>query len=155
MESSPSDIDVTSGVITHRASGKTAKFGDMASAASKIKVPKEVDVKNFKDFKIIRHSQKNVDGPAIVTGKAVYGMDVYAENMVYAGIVHAPAFGMRLNSFDASEALFMQGIQDVFTMQTYPEDFERNAFDVRFSRIDCCYWRFYLERLKSQENHKG
>ncbi len=127
---SASDIDVAAGVMTHRTSGKTATFGDMASAASKIKVPKEVQVKSIKDFKIIRNSQKNVDGQAIVTGKAVYGLDVYADNMVFASIIHAPAFGMKLDSFDASEALAMKGIEDVFTIQTYPDDFERIWADV-------------------------
>ena len=125
-----SEIDVKAGVITHSISGKSAKFGEMASAASKIKVPEEVEVKNIKDFKIIRHSHKNVDGPAITTGKAVFGLDVYSENMVFASIVHPPAFGMKLESFDASEALSMKGIDDVFTIQTYPEDFERNYFDI-------------------------
>lgn len=127
---SASDIDVSAGVMTHRGSSKTATFGAMASAASKIEVPKEVEVKNIKDFKIIRNSQKNVDGPAIVTGKAIYGLDVYEDNMVFAAIVHAPAFGMKLKSFDASEALAMKGIQDVFTIQTYPDDFERGYFDI-------------------------
>jgi isoquinoline 1-oxidoreductase beta subunit len=125
-----SEIKVSSGVISHNGKGKTAGFGDMASAASKIKVPKEVNVKNIKDFKIIRNSQNNVDGPAIVTGKAVYGLDVYEDNMVFAAIIHAPSFGMKLKSFDASEALSMKGIQDVFTIDTYPEDFARNGFDV-------------------------
>ena len=125
-----SEIDVKSGVITHSGSGKTSTFGEMASAASKIKVPKEVDVKNVKDFKIIRHSHKNVDGPEITTGKAIFGLDVYSDDMVFASIVHPPAFGMKLESFDATEALSMPGIMDVFTIQTYPEDFERNYFDI-------------------------
>ena len=124
-----SEIDVKSGVITHSASGKMAEFGEMALAASKIKVPKEVEVKSVKDFKIIRHSQLNVDGPEIVTGKPLFGLDVYRENMVFASIVHPPAFGMKLSTFDATEALSMKGIDDVFTIQAYPEDFERGGFD--------------------------
>ena len=124
-----SEITVKSGVITHSASGKMAEFGEMASAASKIKVPKEVEVKSVKDFKIIRHSQLNVDGPEIVTGKPLFGLDVYRENMVFAAIVHPPAFGMRLSTFDATEALSMKGVDDVFTIQAYPGDFERGGFD--------------------------
>ncbi len=123
-----SEIDVTSGVISH-ASGKRAEFGEMASAASKVEVPKEVDVKSLDDFKIIRHSHLNVDGPAIVTGEAIYGLDVYREDMVFASIVHPPAFGLKLNTFDATEALSMKGIEDVFTIHAYPEDFERGRFD--------------------------
>ena len=123
------EIDVTSGVISHTASGKKAEFGEMALAASKVEVPKEVDVKSIDDFKIIRHSHLNVDGPAIVTGEALYGLDVYKEDMVFASIIHPPAFGMKLNTFDATEALSMNGIDDVFTIHAYPEDFERGRFD--------------------------
>ena len=124
-----SELDVTKGIISHAKSGKSAGFGEMAQAASKIKISKEVDVKNIKDFKIIRHSKFNVDGPEIVTGKAVYGLDVYGENMVFASIIHPPAFGMKLKSYDATEAMAMKGVEDVFTIQTYPEDYVRGAFD--------------------------
>ena len=124
-----SEIEVNKGVISHKGSDKSAGFGEMAEAASKIKIPKEVDVKNIRDFKIIRHSKFNVDGPDIVTGKAVYGLDVYGENMVFASIVHPPAFGMKLKSYDATEALAMKGVEDVFTIQTYPDDYVRGAFD--------------------------
>ncbi|KJD34704.1 isoquinoline 1-oxidoreductase [Tamlana nanhaiensis] len=125
-----SSIKVDAGVISHAASGKSAGFGEMAEAASKIEVPKEVDVKSIKDFKIIRNSQFNVDGPSIVTGKPLFGLDVYGDDMVYASIVHPPAFGMELKSFDATEALAMKGIYDVFTIDAYPEDFERGYFDI-------------------------
>ncbi|MEO6347907.1 MAG: molybdopterin cofactor-binding domain-containing protein [Aquaticitalea sp.] len=125
-----SEIKVNAGVISHSASGKSATFGEMASAASKMKVPKEVEVKNIKDFKIIRNSQLNVEGPSIVTGKPLFGIDVYRDNMVHACIVHPPAFGMKLDSFDASEALSMTGVEDVFTIQVYPDDYERIGFDV-------------------------
>ncbi|MBT0608360.1 molybdopterin cofactor-binding domain-containing protein [Aequorivita echinoideorum] len=125
-----SEIKVNAGTLTHNANGKTATFGEMASAASNIEVPKEVDVKDIKDFKIIRKSHLNVDGPSITTGKPVFGLDVYGENMVYASIVHPPAFGMKLESYDASEALSMKGVDSVFTIDVYPDDYERNRFDI-------------------------
>ncbi|MGB3775743.1 MAG: molybdopterin cofactor-binding domain-containing protein [Leeuwenhoekiella sp.] len=125
-----SEIEVAMGVLSHKASGKSAKFGEMALAATKIEVPKEVAVKSIEDFKIIRHSKLNVDGPAIVTGKPLFGLDVYEENMVFATVIHAPGFGMKLKSFDASKALAMKGIEDVFTIEAYPDDYERGGFDV-------------------------
>ncbi len=123
------EIEVSKGIISHKITGNSTGFGKMAEAASKLEIPEEIDVKNIKDFKIIRHSKYNVDGPDIVTGKAVFGLDVYSENMVFASILHPPAFGMKLKSYDASEALAMKGINDVFTIQTYPEDFVRGPFD--------------------------
>lgn len=124
------EIQVSEGVISHPASGRKAGFGEMAEAAAKMEVPEEVEVKNIQDFKIIRNSQFNVDGPSIVTGKPLFGLDVYREGMVFATILHPPAFGMELNSFDASDALTMKGIYDVFTIDAYPKDFERGYFDI-------------------------
>lgn len=125
-----SEITVKKGVISHKKSGKSAGFGEMASAAAKVSIPKEVEVKDIKDFEIVRHPQFNVDGPAIVTGKAVFGLDVYGDNMVFASVLHPPAFGMKLKNFDAKEALAMTGIYDVFSVNAYPDDFERGNFDV-------------------------
>lgn len=126
---SASEIDVKLGIISHAKSGRKAGFGEMASAASKIPIPKEVNTKNTKDFTIIKHSQFNVDGPDIIRGKAQFGIDVYSDNMVFAAIVHPPAFGMKLKSYDAKDALAMTGITDVFTIKVYPEDFKRGQFD--------------------------
>ncbi|SFH94029.1 xanthine dehydrogenase family protein molybdopterin-binding subunit [Halpernia frigidisoli] len=124
-----SEIEVNMGILSHKKSGKKATFGEMASAAAKIPVPKEVEVKNIKDFNIVRHPQFNVEGPGIVTGKAQFGLDVYGDNMVFASVLHPPAFGMKLKSFEAKEALASKGIFDVFSLNAYPEDFERGAFD--------------------------
>lgn len=123
------ELTVSKGIITHSKTGKTTDFGEMAQAATTIQIPKEVDVKSSKDFKIIRNSKYNVDGPDIVTGKAVFGLDVYGEDMVFASIIHPPAFGMKLKSYDATEAVAMKGIDEVFTIQAYPENFVRGAFD--------------------------
>ena len=46
-------------------------------------------------------------------------------------IEHPPAFGMKLKSFDASEALKMPGIRDVFSQKLYEDGFEQGGFDTR------------------------
>ncbi|MGB5943841.1 MAG: molybdopterin cofactor-binding domain-containing protein [Leeuwenhoekiella sp.] len=124
------ELKVNGGIISHPSSEKETNFGEMASAASKLEVPEEVQVKNVGDFKIIRHSKKNVDGPDIVTGKPLFGLDVYGEDMAYAMIVQPPAFGKKLKSFDADSVKSMKGIYDIFPMEVYPKDFERGDFDV-------------------------
>jgi isoquinoline 1-oxidoreductase beta subunit len=45
--------------------------------------------------------------------------------MLIAMIEHPPAFGMRLKSFDAAEALKMPGIKDVFSQKLYEDGFEQ------------------------------
>ena len=46
-------------------------------------------------------------------------------------MIHHPAFGMKLKSFDASETLKMPGIKDVFSLTLYPDGFEQAGFDTR------------------------
>ncbi len=124
------EITTDAGVLSHEGSGNSAGFGEMASAASQIPVPEEVTLKELKDFKIIGTSRKNVDGPKIVTGQPLYGLDYDRDGMLVAMIAHPPAFGMKLKSVDDSAAKAMPGIRDVFTMKTYNEDYQLQWSDV-------------------------
>jgi isoquinoline 1-oxidoreductase beta subunit len=125
------EITTKEGMLFHEKSGKSGAYGAFASKASAIAIPKDVKLKNPKDFKIVRHSQKNVEGLKIVSGKALFGLDYSHEGMLIAMIEHPPVIGMKLQSFDASVALKMPGIKDVFSMQLYPDDFEQGGFDTR------------------------
>jgi isoquinoline 1-oxidoreductase subunit beta len=124
------EIIAEMGVLYHRNSGKSAGYGEMASAAAKLPVPEEVELKDVKDFKIIGTSRKNVDGLKIVTGQPLFGLDYRREGMLIAMIAHPPAFGMKLKSVDDSAARAMPGVRDVFTINTYNEGYEKNSFDV-------------------------
>jgi isoquinoline 1-oxidoreductase beta subunit len=123
------EITTDNSVLYHKNSGKSASYGEMASAASKVPVPEEVNLKDPKDFKIIGTSRKNVDGPNIVTGQPLFGLDVQREGMLVAMMVHPPAFGLKLKSMDDSTAKSMRGIKDVFTIQTYKDDYNKHMFD--------------------------
>ena len=114
------ELSTERGVIRHSGSGQELTYGEVATDAAQLAVPQDVQLKDIKDFKIVGHSQKNVDGSAIVNGKATYGIDVQREGMLIAMITHAPAFGMRLKSMDDSAARAMPGIVDIFTINAEP-----------------------------------
>jgi isoquinoline 1-oxidoreductase subunit beta len=124
------EITTKGGVLSH-ASGKTAKYGEMASKAATIAVPKDVKLKAVKDFSIVSKSKKNAEGLKVVTGKPLFGMDYRAEGMLIAMIQHPPAFGMKLKSFDASQALKMPGIKDIYSFKLYDDDYVQAGFDTR------------------------
>lgn len=124
------EITTEAGVLKHTASGKQAGFGEMASAAAKIPVPKEVKLKDLKDFKIIGTSRNNVDGLKIATGQPLYGSDYRAEGMLIAMIAQPPAFGLKLKSYDGTNAKAMPGIKDVFTIKTYQDGIVKSMFDI-------------------------
>jgi isoquinoline 1-oxidoreductase subunit beta len=125
-----SEITTKAGVLAH-ANGNSAKYGDMASKAATIAVPKDVKLKAVNEFAIVRNSKKNTEGSKVVTGKPLFGIDYRAEGMLIAMIQHPPAFGMKLKSFDASETLKMAGIKDVFRMKLYEDGYQQTAFDTR------------------------
>lgn len=122
------EITTEAGMLHHKSSGKKAGYGEMASIAAGLEVPKEVSLKEINDFKIIGNSKKNVDGKKIITGRPMFGMDYNQEGMLIAMIAHPP-FGMRVKSVDDTEARSMPGIKDVFIIKTLQDDYERAAFD--------------------------
>ncbi len=123
------EVSTEMGMLYHKKSGKTAKYGDMSTAAAKLPVPKDVKLKQVKDFKIIGHSQKNVELKNIVSGKPLFGIDTYKEGMVYAMITHPPAFGLKIKSIDDTAARKMKGIKDIFPVKIFNEGYERTFFD--------------------------
>ncbi|WP_028297940.1 xanthine dehydrogenase family protein molybdopterin-binding subunit [Olivibacter sitiensis] len=123
------EITTEPGILLHKASGKQASYGEMASAASQIPIPEEVELKKVSDFKIIGTSKKNVDVKNIVNGKPLFSLDYKTEGMLTAMIVHPPAFGMQLKSIDDSAAITMPGIQSIFTIDTLTGDIDQNFFD--------------------------
>ena len=124
------EVTTEASMLHHKTSGKSASYGEMASAAAAIEVPKEVELKNNKDFTIIGTSRKNVDGKKIVTGQPLYGLDYKREGMLIAMMAHPPGFGMKLKSVDDSQARSMPGIKDIFTINTYTADYARQWCDV-------------------------
>lgn len=124
-----SEITTAAGIITHKASNKSAGYGEMASSAATMTVPEEVSLKDIKDFVIIGTDRRNVDGPNLVTGKSLFGIDIQEEGMLIAMIIHPPAFGLTYKSMDADSVKSMPGIKDVFPIDVYPEGVERQWSD--------------------------
>ena len=124
------EITTKGGILSH-SSGKTARYGEMASKAATIAVPKDVKLKAVKDFSIVGNSTKNAEGIKVVTGKPLFGVDYRVDGMLIAMIQHPPAFGMKLKSFDASLSKKMPGIKDIYSFKLYDDGFEQAGFDTR------------------------
>ncbi len=114
-----SQLSTDKGRIIYR--DQSLSYGEIAAAAAQLEIPEEVALKDRKDFKLIGTRVKNVDGSKIVHGEPLFGLDYQAENMLIAMIVHPPAFGMKLRSFDHSSIKSMAGIRDVIQINTAPE----------------------------------
>src|SRR5688572_29947281 len=125
------EITTKNQMLYHVKTGKSGTYGSFATKASGIPIPKGVQLKEVKNFNVVRSSKKNVEGSKIVTGKPLFGLDYKQEGMLIAMIEHPPGFGMKLKSFDASETLKMPGIVDVFSQKLFEDGFEQAGFDTR------------------------
>src|SRR5690606_29339053 len=110
-------LTAENGVVIHAESGRKLTYGELATDASKITPPEDVKLKERKDFKLIGKAVANVDNFEMLTGKPLYGLDVYRDGIVFAMIQRPKSFGKKLKSVDAAAAKAMPGIIDVVTFK--------------------------------------
>ncbi|MDH5610557.1 MAG: molybdopterin-dependent oxidoreductase, partial [Cyclobacteriaceae bacterium] len=108
----PSTLTTSGGFISN-AKGEKLGYGEVASLAATMEVPDDISLKDPKDFTIIGKDTRNVEIDNIITGKPLYGLDTKREGMVYAVMLRPTAFGMKLQSYDDSDARAVTGVQDV------------------------------------------
>jgi len=109
----PAECRAASSVITHTPSGRTTTYGKVADAAAKIEPPKDVPLKDPKDWKIAGKPLKRLDTAPKVVGELVYGLDLKLPGMLIAAIRDCPVFGGKLVSFDAAKVQNMPGVKHV------------------------------------------
>jgi isoquinoline 1-oxidoreductase subunit beta len=108
-----SEVSAENSVITHKPSGRKTSYGKVAEAAAKLEPPKEVKLKDPKDWKIAGKPLKRLDTADKVTGKQVYGADLKMPGMLNAAIKESPVFGGKVKSFDAVKVQGMPGVKKV------------------------------------------
>jgi isoquinoline 1-oxidoreductase subunit beta len=108
-----SELTVAKGVITHKASNRSTTYGKVAEAAAKLEPPKEVKLKDPKDWTIAGKPLKRLDTADKVTGKQKYSMDFTLPGMLCAAVKECPVFGGKLKGFDAAKITGMPGVKKV------------------------------------------
>ncbi len=108
------------GMVIHPAAGEQLSYGQLVPVAAALPVPREYDVeaKNEADFRIVGTRVGRVDNPEIVTGKAIFGLDVKVPNMLYAVVARNPAIGGSITGFDDSQARQVAGVRDIVKLET-------------------------------------
>ena len=94
----PAECVVANSVITHTTSGRKVTYGKIAEAAAKLEPPKDVTLKDPKDWKIAGKGLKRLDTAAKTNGKMIYGADFKMPGMLNAAIKQCPVFGGKLRA---------------------------------------------------------
>ncbi len=112
----PASCTTANGEVTHKESGRKLSYGALATAASSQAPPKEVALKDPKDFALIGKPLKRLDTPDKVNGKAVYGIDAILADMKFATLKACPAFGGKVGKVDDSAAKKIPGVQKIVVL---------------------------------------
>jgi isoquinoline 1-oxidoreductase beta subunit len=99
--------------VIHRASGKKFHYGELVTEAAKLEPPKDVALKNPKDYKLIRKPLPRQDTPMKVNGKAVFGLDFKLPGMLYAVVERSPRFQGKVIKWDDTETKKVPGVKHV------------------------------------------
>ena len=108
-----SECVAANSVITHKPSGRKVTYGKVAEAAARLEPPKDVKLKDPKEWKLIGKPVKRLDTVDKVNGKQVYGFDLKLPGMLNAAIKDCPVFGGKVKSFDAGRVTSMKGVKKV------------------------------------------
>jgi isoquinoline 1-oxidoreductase beta subunit len=102
-------------------SSRRLAYGELATAASKLPVPKkdEVQLKSKSAWRYIGKGKTSYDLTDLVTGKAVYGMDTHLDGMLFASIEHPPVLGGKINAVDNSETLRVSGVSQTIAIDPF------------------------------------
>jgi len=97
------------------AHGKTLSYGQLAEAAARQPLPKDLKLKPKGRFQLIGTSQPRIDTPAKVDGTAEFGIDVTLPGMLCAALAQSPVLGGRVLAVDSAAAQALPGVRKVLT----------------------------------------
>ena len=112
---SSSECKAIDHTVTHLNSDKEIGFGELVETARSLPVPEKSSLKYrpSSEWRYIGKSKPIVDQQDIVSGKAIFGIDVRRPNQVYAVVARPPVYGGQVRKFEATAALEQSGVIDV------------------------------------------
>lgn len=113
-----SECSTKAGRVFHSSSGRSAGYGELAAKAAALTPPAldSVKMKDPANYTIIGTSRSGVDNRAIVTGKAVFGIDVQLPGMLHAVLQKCPVFGGKVKTANIDEITKLPGVRKVIVV---------------------------------------
>jgi isoquinoline 1-oxidoreductase beta subunit len=103
--------------VTHKPTGRTFRFGELAADAAAIKLDKEPALKRPDQYKFIGRRLARLDVPLKINGSAKYGIDLDVPGMVCAAIIKCPVFGGTVKSVDEGAIASRRGVLQVVRLK--------------------------------------
>ena len=97
--------------------GSTLNYTELASMAADLDPVTDISLRDPNTWRLIGKPMQRLDIVAKSTGTLDYGIDFSIDQMAYATIKVNPRQGGAMNSFDASEAINMRGVQKILEIK--------------------------------------
>ncbi len=108
-------LSTRDGMVLHP-DGRRAPYGLLAQRATALGGGIDADdvrLKQPAEFRLIGKPLPRRDTPSKVNGRAVFGIDVRPEGLLYAALRMAPVLGAGVAGFDAAKVASMPGVEQV------------------------------------------
>jgi isoquinoline 1-oxidoreductase beta subunit len=114
----PSSCRAEKGFIIHHATKRRLSYGKLVEKAGQMEPPKDVPLKEPRDFKIIGRPRRRLDTPEKTSGKAIFGIDVTIPGMFTSVVARSPVFGGKVKSFNSDKARAVPGVKEVVQVES-------------------------------------
>jgi isoquinoline 1-oxidoreductase subunit beta len=112
-----SECAAAQSTVTHRPSGRTLRYGQLAAEAAQVKLAKEPAIKTPAQFTFLPRRMPRLDLVHKTDGSAKFGIDAQIPGMVFASINACPVRGGKLRSVDESVLSGTPGIVGVVKLE--------------------------------------
>jgi isoquinoline 1-oxidoreductase beta subunit len=129
----PAECDTENGFVVHRPTKRQVAFGVLVPAAARVRVPANSPLRS--ELPLVGTRLKRVDTPAIVRGRATYGIDVRVPNMRYAVIARPPVAGATPVRWREPLARMIAGVESVVQIPSGIAVVARNSWAATRGRV--------------------
>ncbi|HEX6998097.1 MAG TPA: molybdopterin cofactor-binding domain-containing protein [Gammaproteobacteria bacterium] len=114
-----SELVTEASTVMHKASGRSATYGELAEAAAELPMPDpaSVPLKERSQYRLLGKRITGVDNRKIVTGQPLFGIDQVVPGMLYATFTKAPAIGAKAVSANLDHVKSLRGVKDAFILE--------------------------------------
>jgi len=112
-----SECTTASGRVMHQ--GKSLSYGELTAKVAELPAPDlaTLKLKDPSEYKIIGHSQTQIDLHEIVTGKPIFAIDMKLPGMLHAAFERCPVLGGRVVNANLDEIKKLPGVKQAFVVK--------------------------------------
>jgi isoquinoline 1-oxidoreductase beta subunit len=104
------------GAVFHDAGNRRAGYGELAASAAARPPIEAPALKGFEQMRVLGKPAPRLEIPAHLAGRSCFGMDISLPGMLFATMLLPPVLGSVPERIDASAALAIDGVRDVFVI---------------------------------------